>query len=344
MPEALTQEEIDSLLSSVSKGEIEKVTQKTVTRPDSKLLSSENTNYKTYNFRRPDKFSKDHLRALHSIHDNFARSFSMVLSGYLRMPIQLEVLSVDQLTYDEFVRSMPSPITVNVIEMSPLSGQCLMGYSHEITTATIDRMLGGPGIAQSQPRQLTDIEQALLKRIFDKSLTCLQEAWKTAMDVKISLTAVEDSYTLIQVASPGEMVAMVTFEVLFGKESSLMSFCIPYPTLENVMGSLSSQHIFHQQRDIQPEEDRDSIMEKLGLAPLPLNVIIAGTHMKVKDLLELDVGDVFQLDNRVEDELLIKVSGLPKFMGYPGTVGKKLAVYITEPIENEEAIEGYGLQ
>lgn len=343
MPEALTQEEIDSLLSSVGNGEIQKPAEKTLVRTNSRLISSENRNFKTYNFRRPDKFSKDHLRALQGIHETFARTFSLALSSYLRIPIQMEVLSVDQLTYDEFVRSMPSPITVNVIEMSPLPGQCLMGYSYEITTAMIDRMLGGPGAAQVHPRQLTDIEQSLLKRIFDKSLFFLQDAWKSALDVKISLTAVEDSYTLIQVASPGEMVAMVTFEVVFGKESSLMSFCIPYPTLENVMGSLSSQHIFQQQRDAQPVEDRENLMEKLGLATLPIDVVISGTDMNVKDLLELDVGDVFQLDGRVTDELIIKVSGRPKFKGFPGTIGRKLGVYVTEPIENEETIEGYGL-
>ena len=129
-------------------------------------MSVEHKSYKLYNFRRPDKFSKDNLRALRDIHREFSKAISLVLSGYLRMRVEIEVVSVDQLTYEEFVRSMPSPISVGVFEFEPLTGQILIGISHEVVASIVNRMLGGLGTIDAQYRDLTDIEKALVKKKF----------------------------------------------------------------------------------------------------------------------------------------------------------------------------------
>lgn len=307
-------------------------------------LPLEKRNYKLYNFRRPDKFSKDHLRALQTIHDSFARQLGMILTAYLRMNVEIDVVSVDQLTYDEFVRSMPSPITVTIIEMEPLTGQSLLGFSHEISSSMIDRMLGGPGFAEQKARELTDIEQSLMKRVIDRTVESLEEAWHSFVSVIINVIGVEDSYNLIQVASPGEIVALVTFEItLANRDSGLMNLCIPYPVLETVLSQLSAQHIFHRQNEGISVEEKEKILEKLRYARIPVEVFLSGTKLSVQELLDLSVGDVIKLDRGATENLLININHRPKFYGRPGRVKDKIGIFVTDSIDNEETIEGFGL-
>jgi flagellar motor switch protein FliM len=344
--QALSQDEIDNLLSSLDDGHQDPFQGKggdAFHEGDAGGLLGGKRSYKLYNFRRPDKFSKDHLRALQTIHDSFARQLAMLLTAYLRMNIEIDVVSVDQLTYDEFVRSMPSPLTVAIIEMAPLSGQSLLGYSHEIASSIIDRMLGGPGLSESEPRELTDIELSLMKRIIDRTVETLEEAWHSFISVSTSIIGIEESYNLIQVASPGEIVALVTFEItLSNRDSGLMSLCIPYPVLEMVLGQLSAQHIFHRQNETAPVEEKDKILSKLHYAKLPVEVFLGGTRLSIQELLELSVGDVVKLERSTTSDLLVNINHCPKFYGRPGRIKDKLAIYVTETIENEETIEGFG--
>lgn len=346
--DALSQDEIDNLLSSLGTsiqsepsgsrgGNLDAF-------GDSTPQQQEKRNYKLYNFRRPDKFSKDHLRALQSIHDNLARQLSMTLTAYLRMNVEIEVVSVDQLTYDEFIRSMPTPINVTILEMSPLSGQSLLGISHEITTSMIDRMLGGQGVAESRPRELTDIEQSLLRRVIDRTVTGLQDAWQPFIDVQMDIIGMESSYTMIQVASPGEIVALVTFEVtLSNRDSGLMSLCVPFPVLESVLSQLSAQHIFHRSADAHHENETDKILNRLNYAKIPAEVFLAGTKISLQELLDLNIGDVIKLDRSTGDDLLVNINHRPKFYGRPGQIKDNLAICITDSVENEETIEGFGI-
>ncbi len=341
----LSQDEIDNLLSSLSVGLDQPAVAEAVAGSGGGGESVyEKRNYKLYNFRRPDKFSKDHLRALQTIHENFARQLGLVMTAYLRMTVEIDVVSVDQLTYDEFVRSMPSPMTVSILELDPLPGQVLMGLGYEVTSSIIDRMLGGPGLSEPKAREMTDIEQSLIRRVIDRALLSLEEAWRSMMNVNVSMVGMEESYTLIQVATPGEIVALITFEVNLGnKNSGLISLCIPYPVLETVISQLSAQHIFHRQQANVPIEDQERILKKLNHAKMPVQVLLGGTTLTVKDLLELSVGDVIRLDKAANDNLLACVNGRPKFYCRPGKLKNKLAVYVYDSVEDVEAIEGFGL-
>jgi flagellar motor switch protein FliM len=356
----LSQEEIDSLINTMSTG---------VEAPPAAVLPAgmgasagqgvspaaaevpfvDNRNCKLYNFRRPDKFSKDHLRALQTIHEGFARQLSMVLTGYLRMPIDIEVISVDQLTYDEFIHSMPNPMLVSVVEMNPMPGQALLGFSHEVTSGLIDRMLGGPGNAESRPRELTDIEQQLIRRVINRSIATLQESWSSVVEVTTKLVGLEESYVLIQVATPGEIVALVTLQVSFGKqEFGLISFCLPYPVLEGVIDQLSAQHIFHGGARTHTESEQEKVLARLNQAKIPVSVLLGGTKIHVNDLIELQVGDVIRLNRSITDDLLVCVNNQPKFFGKPGTRHKKLAALTTGPLSEEDStssklMEGFGL-
>ena len=343
----LSQEEIDSLLSSLSVSGEQAMPQAGGAIPAEGTPAPkkpEKRNYKLYNFRRPDKFSKDHLRALQTVHESFARQLSMVLTAYLRMTTEVDVVSVDQLTYDEFVRSMPSPMVVGILELDPLPGQVLMGMGHEVTSSIIDRMLGGPGLAEAKARELTDIEQSLIRRVLDRAIITLEESWRSIMNINASMVGMEESYALIQVASPGEIVALITFEVNIGNKSSgLVSLCIPHPVLETHISQLSAQHIFHRQQSSVPVEEQEKILKKLNYAKMPVQILLGGTTVSVKDLVDLSVGDVVKLDREVTEHLLACVNGRPKFYCRPGKLKDKLAVYIFDNVEDEEAIEGFGL-
>lgn len=350
----LSQDEIDSLLSSLNVGMDNplvsdegggvSVSSSGGSSGNDSSTTFDRRNYKLYNFRRPDKFSKEHLRALQTIHENFARQLGLVLTAYLRTTVELDVVSVDQLTYDEFIRSMPSPMSVSILELEPLPGQVLMGFGYEVTSCIIDRMLGGPGVSELKARELTDIEQSLIKRVIDRSLTSLEEAWRSMMQVNVMMVGMEESYALIQVATPGEIVALVTFEItVANKDSGLISLCIPYPVVEGVIGQLSAQRIFHGQKGEVPVEQQEQVLNKLNYAKMPVNVYLGGTSITVKDLLGLNVGDVVKLDIEAKNNLLMMVNGRPKFFCRPGTVKKNLAVYVTESVKDEEAIEGFGL-
>ena len=349
----LSQDEIDSLLTTFS------APGNTAARLASSMGTSEEAgsvdtiqqlleaekqkNYKLYNFRRPDKFSKDHLRALQSIHENYARQFALLLTAYLRMNVEIEVVSVDQLTYDEFARSMPRPITVGILEFPPLPGQLLMGIGFEVTMSMIDRMLGGLGSNEGKARELTDIESSLITQIIRRSNHCMEDAWRNMLDVSINLIGLEESYTLIQVATPGEIVALVTFEIMLGnQDSGLMSLCIPYPVVEQVIDQLSSQHIFHKaqtESDAQP----DVILERMRYATVPTSVLLGGTQLPIKELMDLTVGDVIKIDRMAKSELLMCVNEQPKFFCRPGTKRGNLAVCVSSSVEEIEAVEGFGL-
>lgn len=347
----LSQEEIDKLLSSLSVDAEDSggigTSLGVLDMPDESAMDSrlsDKLSYKLYNFRRPDKFSKDHLRALQTIHESFCRQISLVLTTYLRASVSLDVVSVDQLTYEEFVRSMPSPMTVSILEMQPLPGQTLLGFGFEVTSAIIDRMLGGKGNPDGRPRELTDIEQALIKRVIERTLSTLEEAWQSMMDVQVFMVGMEESYNMIQVVTPGEIVALVTFEIkIANKDSGLISLCIPYPVVEEVIDQLSAQRIFRGQQMESSPAEQDRLLNKLHYAKVPVQVHLAGTQVRVSDLLALRVGDVIRMDRRAEEPLLMSVNNKAKFYCRPGTFRNHLAVTITEDVDIVESVEGFGL-
>lgn len=303
-------------------------------------LKSENPNpkkgYKLYNFRRPDKFSKDHLKVLQDIHKEFSRQLSMVLTAYLRMQIEMEVVSADQLTYMEFVNSMPTPATVGIIELKPLPGQIMLYLSHEIVTSIIDRMFGGGGLAEANIRELTDIEEALIYKVLNRSTKILTEAWNNICPVTGKIINI-DNNAFIQIANPSEIVALITIEIqTASKHFGLMSLCFPFPVLENLLDKLSSQHIFQGQGLIGSQEDKDNIIERLNIINIPINVSLGHTEINLKELMELKAGDVIKLDNKVDTPLTITIDNIKKFDATPGVLKDKVAIKIlNEHVNNE---------
>ncbi|MBR1775733.1 flagellar motor switch protein FliM [bacterium] len=307
------------------------------------LTDSEHKSYKLYNFRRPDKFSKDNLRALRDIHREFSKAISLVLSGYLRMRVEIEIVSVDQLTYEEFIRSMPSPISVGVFEFEPLSGQILLGISFEVISCIVNRMLGGVGSIDAQSRELTDIEKALAKKVINIIIKSLEDSWNTIIPVTGKFISLDDNYQSIQVATAGEIVALLTFEVqISGKHFGLFSICFPYPVLETVLGHLSTQHIFQTKGLVASNDERLKMISKINSSTVDLRVQFGSCSITLDDFLQLTEGDIIKLDNKVEDDLIVKVNGEKKFFARPGTMKDKICVKITDVYdEMHELLRNY---
>ena len=310
---------------------------------EDEFSDSEHKSYKLYNFRRPDKFSKDNLRALRDIHREFSKAISLVLSGYLRMRVEIEIVSVDQLTYEEFVRSMPSPISVGVFEFEPLSGQVLLGISFEVISCIVNRMLGGVGNIENQTRELTDIEKALAKKVINIIIKSLEDSWNTIIPVTGKFISLDDNYQSIQVATAGEIVALLTFEVqISGKHFGLFSLCFPYPVLETVLGHLSTQHIFQTKGLVASNDERLKMISKINTSNVDLRVQFGQCSITLDDVLQLSEGDIIKLDNKVQDDLIVKVNGEKKFFARPGTLKDKICVKITDVYdEMHELLRNY---
>ena len=310
---------------------------------DEDFSDSEHKSYKLYNFRRPDKFSKDNLRALRDIHREFSKAISLVLSGYLRMRVEIEIVSVDQLTYEEFVRSMPSPISVGVFEFEPLSGQILLGISFEVISCIVNRMLGGVGNIENQTRELTDIEKALAKKVINIIIKSLEDSWNAIIPVSGKFISLDDNYQSIQVATAGEIVALLTFEVqISGKHFGLFSLCFPYPVLETVLGHLSTQHIFQTKGLVASNDERMKMISKINTSNVDLRVQFGQCSITLDDFLQLTEGDIIKLDNKVQDDLIVKVNGEKKFFARPGTMKDKICVKITDVYdEMHELLRNY---
>lgn len=299
--------------------------------------------YKLYNFRRPDKFSKDHLRALQDVHREFSRQISLVLTAYLRMHIEIDVVSTDQLTYDEFMRSMPSPITIGIFELNPLPGQILLGVSFEVLSCIVDRMLGGVGLSESKQRELTDIEEALAKKVIERTVKTLEGAWSTVIPVQSEVVGLDNSYQMIQVATTGEIVALITFEVqIAGRYFGLISLCFPYPVLENVLGHLSTQHIFQTKGIIATTEERQKMIQKLNTSKVDLSVLFGSCDISLNEFLDIKEGDILKLDNKTNEDLVVKVNGEKKFFARPGVLKNNICIKVTDRYDaTVDSLKGY---
>jgi len=299
--------------------------------------------YKLYNFRRPDKFSKDRLRALQDVHREFSRQISLVLTAYLRMHIEINVVSTDQLTYDEFMRSMPSPITIGIFELNPLPGQILLGISFEVLSCIVDRMLGGVGLSENRQRELTDIEEALARKVIERTVKTLEIAWSSILPVQSNVVGLDNSYQMIQVATSGEIVALITFEVqIAGKYFGLISLCFPYPVLENILVHLSTQHIFQTKGIVATTEERQKMIQKLNTSKVDLSVLFGSCDIALADFLDIKEGDIIKLENKTNEDLIVKVNDEKKFFARPGTLKNKICVKITDRYDATiDSLKGY---
>ena len=331
--DVLSQSEIDKLLAQFASGEADAET----------MQKEESTKkIKTYDFKRPDKFSKDQIRTLNMLHDNFARLFNTYLSTYLRALVSVEVASVEQLTYQEFVQSLSNPSVIGILAVPLLKGNIIMEMNSGIAFSIIDRVFGGQGENTINPRVLTEIEEAVIRRIFDKALGHLREAWFNVVQFNPKIEAIESNPQFAQIVPPSDMVVIITLQTKIGGAEGFMNICIPYLVLEPIMSKLTTT--FWVAANISKEEHpehEDMIRQKLRKTKVPVIIQMGQFDISVREFLSLSYGDVLQLDTRVDDELKCIVGNNTKFYCRPGTSGKKTAVRITRLItEGDEGTNG----
>ena len=329
MNEVLSQDEIDQLLQAISTGESEADEFKPVT--DTRRI-------KIYDFRRPDKFSKEQIRTVSNMHETFARLTTTSLSAQLRTLVHVHVASVDQLTYEEFIRSIPTPTTLAVINMDPLKGNAVLEIAPEITFIIIDRLFGGSGDTGGKVnRDLTDIEQSVMEGIIVRILANMREAWTQVIDLRPRLQQIETNPQFAQIVPPSEMVILVTLEIKIGEEAGMMNICIPYITIEPIVSKLSSSFWFSSVRRSSTTQYLGTLKEKLADVEMELVADIGSINVPIRDVLSLRTGDVIRLNTiKVGEPLTLSVGSKKKFYCQPGVVGKKVAVQIIEKIDDQE--------
>lgn len=330
--DVLSQSEIDELLSALSTG---------VVSADDIQTEQKQKKIKVYDFKRPDKFSKDQIRTLNMLHENFARLFNTYLSANLRTIVHIDVVSVDQLTYEEFIRSLPNPSVIGVFQMRPLKGNVILELNPNIVFALIDRLFGGPGSPPSKARPLTDIEEAIVRRVINKALESFQEAWKQVVAIEPRLEAIETNPQFTQIVPPSDMVVIVTLQTKIGQAEGLINICIPYLVLEPIVTKLTTTFWVAAAGSKQPLTDNiNALQRKLEKTFIPLIVELGKATITVQDMLGLTAGDVLQLETRTNQELDIFVAQRKKFKCKPGLSGSKVAIQITEKTtEGDEDVD-----
>ncbi|MDD4503223.1 MAG: flagellar motor switch protein FliM [Clostridiaceae bacterium] len=320
MSEVLSQNEIDALLSALNSGEIN-VHEINEEKEERKV--------KDYNFKIPNKFAKDHTRTLQIMHENFSRLLQTYLSGYLRALVQIEVISVDQLTYNEFTNSMPNPSVLGIVDFSPLSGSIIVEMTPSISFAMIERVLGGTGHAFERARGFTEIEISLLEKIISQIISFFKDPWKNVIDLKPRLKKIETNPQFAQIMSPNETVALITLNTKVGNIEGMIHICIPHLVIEPVIPKLSTKFWFSGINKEITGSDLKIIEKKIQSTMLPVRVLLGRNDIKIRDFLGLNIGDVIPLDTSVNDDLNVFVGNLRKFNGKPGLKKNKVAVKIT---------------
>lgn len=338
MSDILSQEEVDALLSAVSAGASESESVSSTPETSSPVFSGFSgegeKSLSLYDFRRPDRVSKDQMRTLQNLHEGFARQFSTTLTNFLRTFVEIELVSVDQLTYSEFVMSISNPSCIYVFKMEPLEGNAILEINPSLVFFIIDRLFGGQGRPSEQNRELTLIEQNVINRIVERSLQDLKEVWEHIGVFSPKIEAYETNPQFVQIAPPGETVILISLEVRMQNASGLMSICFPYMLLENVINNLSGES-WMSSRSSATVETRTTLERELETIELPVSTLIGKTSLTVRDLLQLQRGDVLCLEKPYDSDLVLQVGGKNKMAVRTGLVGRKKAVKIVKVLEKE---------
>jgi len=330
LPEVLSQSEIDALLNALSSGEV-----------DVQEMKDETTDRKVkkYDFRNPQKIAKDQLRTLEIIHDNLSRLLQSFLSGYLRTPVKISVLTVDQYAYSEFSNAISNPAFLSIVNFEPLTGQVMLDVSSNIAFTIIDRLLGGSGEKISEVRNFTEIEITLLKKIMYKIIDFIAQAWENVITLTPSLEKIETNSQFAQIVSPNETVALITMNISIGSIEGMVNFCIPHIVLEPIMNKLSTRLWFSSTKNTITKSDNAFIEKRLKVAPVVLSAEIGSSKITVRELLDLQIGDVINLKSQIDNELKIMVGSNVKYLGIPGTSKNKVAVKITRVKKDGDEID-----
>lgn len=332
MSEILSQSEIDALLNALSSGEVDV----------KEIQEVDNTKKaKKYDFKNPQKISKEQLRTLEVIHENFGRYLQTFLTGYLRAPAKTEILTVDQFAYSEYSNALSNPAFLNIIDFHPLKGQILIDISPNIIYTIIDRLLGGDGSENQEIRSFTEIELSLLRKMMQKIVNDIKEAWSNVIELNPMLEKIETNPQFAQIVPHNETIALITMNIEIGLIEGMMNICIPYILLEPILDKLNTRYWFATSTKEHSEKDLDLIKTRILQTDIPVVAELGNTTISVKDILNLSYGDVIKLPNTKHNMVSIRVGSNIKFKGEIGVINKKMAVKITEVVKDGEMVNDH---
>ncbi|MFF5993323.1 flagellar motor switch protein FliM [Lysinibacillus sp. KU-BSD001] len=322
--DVLSQSEIDALLSAISTGEMS---------ADEMKKEDEVKKVKVYDFKRALRFSKDQIRSLTRIHENFARLLTTFFSAQLRTYVQITVASVDQIPFEEFVRSIPNMTLINVFEVPPLDGNILMEINPNIAYSMLDRLMGGTGASHSNVDNLTEIETKIMTNLFERSFDNLREAWENIVEIDPMLIELEVNPQFLQMISPNETVVVISLNTIIGETTGMINICLPHVVLEPIVPNLSVRYWMQTNtKEMSPEQVK-MLENRVKQSTLPVVAELGTTSISVEDFLTMNIGDVIELDQKITDPLILKVGTLPKFTVQPGKLNKKMAIQVIDPVK-----------
>ena len=326
MGEVLSQSEIDNLLAALSTGELDV----------EQMQEKDEKSVKNYDFSRPTKFSKEHLRTLEIIFEHYGRLVSTNLPAYLRKNIQVAVASSETVTFSEFSNALSNPVILGIINFSPLNGNIIVDLATNLGYAILDRMLGGGGLPLEKNREFSEIEMAILQKVMVMLTQLLREPWKNVIELNPTLVRMETNSQFAQVIAPNDMIAIVTLNVKIGEVEGFMNVCLPFFTLEDVMDKLNTKYWFstmQEEHDGKYEEFLETMLRKVDV---PVKAILGKSVISVADFMNLQVGDCIRLDSRVDSDMEVYVGNIKKFTALPGANKDAYAVRITSVLREEE--------
>ena len=326
MGEVLSQSEIDTLLAALSNGELDV----------DQMQESGDRQVKDYDFKRPTKFSKEHLRTLEIIYEHYGRLLSTNLPVYLRKNIQVSVASSETVIFSEFTNALSNPVILGIVDFNPLPGNIIIELSPNLGFAMIDRMLGGQGVPLEKSRDFSEIEMTILQKLIVVCMQLMREPWKNVIDINPMMERIETNAQFAQVIAPSDMIAIVSLSVKIGDVEGFMNVCLPFFTLEDVMDKLNTKYWFStMQKDdkVDYEEHIESLIKRIDV---PVKAVLGKSLVSVNDFLNLQVGDIIRLDARVDSEMEVFVGNIKKFTALPGSNRDQYAVRVASVIREEE--------
>lgn len=322
LAEVLSQQEIDALLFALNTGELQ-----------ASDVSIEKEKVKVYDFKRAMRYSKEQLRSIMRIHENFARLMTSYLSAQLRSYVQIEIDLVDQVTYHEFIASIPSRTILNVFDVKPMDGKMVMEVNPQVSFAVLERLLGGHGENYSDLNNgsLTEIETVLLQKIFSRTFEMYSEIWKNIENINAKWEAIETNPQFLQLASTNDTVIIIVFRTTIGETTGRMTLCLPHLIVEPVLPKLSTQQWFSTMVKANIPQ-QDMLMQNLDTVHIPVIAELGRATIPVSDLIHLQIGDVIGIDT---GKIQVKVDQLTRFLGNPGLQKGRYAVQIDQVIDTE---------
>lgn len=326
MSDILSQSEIDNLLKQLSEGDLDV----------DQIQGEDEKQVKNYDFSRPTKFSKEHLRTLEIIFEHYSRLISTNLPVYLRKNVQVSVASSETVTFSEFSNALSNPSVLGIVNFAPLNGNIIIEIATNLCYAMLDRMLGGSGQPLEKSRDFSDIELTILQKLLVMFTQLMCEPWKNVVEISPVLSRLETNPQFAQVIAPSDMIAIVTLNMKIGDVEGMVNICLPFFTLEDVMDKLNTKYWFSTMQENHDEHYEEYIESMIRRVDIPIKAVLGKSTISVNDFLNLQVGDCIRLDSRVDTDMNVYVGNIKKFTALPGTDRDSYAVQITSVIREEE--------